>query len=167
MPRRRLLETCAPLLCALLAGCGSSAGVASGCPAGPPPTDPPAPAATAGLVAFAADRGRVDPGAAVDLSATVHGPARYRADCAAPLQVIVSDSADIHVYSAAPPATHGVPCGTVTLPQGRSAQYQLSWRTDATLPPGLYDVTLILGDQPPATLQLRLGRPAPPACPHS
>jgi hypothetical protein len=54
-----------------------------------------------------------------------------------------------------------VPCGAVSLPRGRSAEYELSWQVDPTLPAGLYDATLILGDQPPTTLQLRLGRPDP------
>jgi hypothetical protein len=49
----------------------------------------------------------------------------------------------------------------VSLPRGRSAEYELSWQVDPTLPAGLYDATLILGDQPPTTLQMRLGRPDP------
>jgi hypothetical protein len=49
----------------------------------------------------------------------------------------------------------------VSLPRGRSAEYELSWQVDPTLPAGLYDATLVLGDQPATTLQLRLGRPEP------
>jgi hypothetical protein len=159
------LRTPGPLLLAtLLGGCGSSSGVSVRCPSAAAVTEPPAPGASAGVARFAADRGRVDPGGAVDFTASVHGPAKYRADCAGPLQLIVSDQADIHVYSAAPPAVHGVPCGAVSLPGGRSAEYQLTWRIDATLPAGLYDATLVLGDQPPTTLQVRLGRPAGAGC---
>jgi hypothetical protein len=113
------------------------------------------------VVGFGADRGwLVGPGA-IAFTATVRGPARFRADCSGPLQVVVSDSADIHVFSAAPPVGKGVPCGVVSLPRGRSAEYELSWQVDPSLPSGLYEATLVLGDQPPTTLQVRLGLPDP------
>ncbi|HEX6491972.1 MAG TPA: hypothetical protein VF112_00590, partial [Candidatus Dormibacteraeota bacterium] len=60
-------------------------------------------------------------------------------------------------------AVRGVPCGAVSLPRGRSAEYEISWQVDPTLPAGVYDATLVLGDQPPTTLQVRLG-PPPSGC---
>lgn len=155
MPRHALDGLPTALLAAALSGCGASSAAA---PCHPPPaTDPPAPGVRAGVVSLAADRGRVDGGGTVEFTARVGGPARFRADCAGPLQVVVSDPADIHVFSAAPAAVRGVPCGRVALPRGRAAEYEVSWPVDPTLPPGLYDATLILGDQPPAILEVRVG----------
>ncbi|HEY0409946.1 MAG TPA: hypothetical protein VGE42_06710 [Candidatus Dormibacteraeota bacterium] len=161
MPRIPVATLRAPVVAALTA-CGSAAAPTVHCtvPARP---DPPSPSAVAGVVGFAADRGwLVGPGT-IAFTATVRGPARFRADCSGPLQVVVSDAADIHVFSAAPPAVKGVPCGVVSLPRGRSAEYELSWRVDPSLPSGPYEVTLVLGDQPPTTLPVRLGR-ADPVC---
>ena len=151
-----------PPVVAALAACGSAAAPAPPCTLSPPP-DPPTPSATAGVVAFAADRGWLIGRGAIAFTATVRGPARYHADCSGPLQVVVSDSSDIHVFSAGPRAVRGVPCGTVSLPRGRSAEYELSWEVDPTLPPGVYEATLLLGDQPPVTLAVRLG-PPPSGC---
>jgi hypothetical protein len=163
MPRRALDGPPAVLLAAALTACGSSSAAA---PCRPPAaTDPPAPGAQAGVVSLAADRGRVDGGGSVEFTARVIGPARFHAECTGPLQVVVGDSADIHVFSAAPPATRGVPCGVVRLPRGRAAEYAVSWPVDPTLPPGLYDATVILGDQPPAVLQVRVGPMPVTGCP--
>lgn len=161
MPRIPATPLWAPVVAAL-AACGSSAAPADRCTA-PAVSDPPTPSAAAGVVGFGADRGWLVGSGAIAFTATVRGPARYHADCSGPLQVVVSDSSDIHVFSAAPPAVRGVPCGAVSLPKGRSAEYELSWQVDPTLPAGVYDATVVLGDQPPATLQVRLGRP-PSAC---
>ncbi len=161
MPRIPVATLCAPVVAALTA-CGSAAAPTVHCSI-PMRSDPPTPSALAGVVGFAADRGWLEGAGAIAFTATVHGPARFRADCAGPLQVVVSDSADIHVFSAAPPAVRGVPCGVVSLPRGRSAEYELSWPVDSSLPSGLYEATLVLGDQPATTLQVRLGR-ADPVC---
>jgi hypothetical protein len=158
MPRIPVSTLWAPALLSL-AACGSAAAPVASCSARPS-TDPPAPSASAGLVGFEADRGWLAGGGPITFTATVHGPARYRADCSGPLQLVVSDAADIHVFQAAPPAVRGIPCGAVSLPRGRSAEYELSWQVDPTLPAGVYEATLVLGDQPPATLQVLLGRPA-------
>ncbi len=160
MPRIPAATRLAPVVVAALTGCGSAAAPAVRCTA-PTPPDPPTPSASAGVVAFAADRGWLVGGGPIGFTATVRGPARYRADCSGPLQVVVSNSADVHVFSAAPAATKGIPCGTVRIPTGRSADYELVWQVDPTLPPGVYDATLVLGDQPPATLQVRLGSVEP------
>lgn len=157
MPRIPVATLRAPVVVAALTACGSAAAPVVHCTI-PSRPDPPTPSAVAGVVAFAADRGWLVGAGVVGFTATVRGPARFRADCSGPLQVVVSDAADIHVFSAAPPAG---PCGLVTLPRGRSAEYELAWRVDASLPAGLYDATLVLGDQPPVTLQVRLGRPDP------
>jgi hypothetical protein len=164
MPRLPAITLRAPVAAgvAALAACGSAAVPVARCTA-PPSTDPPTPSATAGVVGFGADRGWLVGGGPINFTATVHGPARFHADCSGPLQVVVSDSADIHVFQAAPPAVRGVPCGAVSLPRGRSAEYEISWQVDPTLPAGLYDATMVLGDQPPTSLQVRLGRP-PSAC---
>jgi len=164
MPRIPVTPLRAPVaaVVAALAACGSAAVPAARC-AAPPPPDPPTPSASAGVVGFAADRGWLVGAGAISFTATVHGPAKYRADCSGPLQVVVGDSADIHVFQAAPPAVRGVPCGAVNLPRGRSAEYEISWQVDPTLPAGVYEATLVLGDQPPTTLQVRLG-PPPRSC---
>jgi hypothetical protein len=159
MPRIPAATLWAPVVAALTA-CGSAAAPAVRCTTASR-ADPPTPSAVAGVVGFAADRGWLEGGGAIAFTATVRGPAHYHADCSGPLQVVVSDSSDIHVFSSAPPAVKGMPCGTVSLPRGRSAEYELSWQVDPTLPAGLYDATLVLGDQPATTLQLRLGRPEP------
>jgi hypothetical protein len=160
MPRIPTASRWAPVAVAALSACGSPAAPAVRCTV-PAQSDPPTPSAVAGVVAFSADRGWIAGPGTVAFSATVRGPARYRADCSGPLQVVVSDSADIHVFSSAPAAVKGVPCGPVSLPRGRSAEYELVWLVDPTLPAGIYDATLVLGDQPPTTLQVRLGRPDP------
>jgi hypothetical protein len=163
MPRPPVDALPAALLAAALAACGAGAAPVPCSRAAA--TDPPAPSVGAGVVSFAADRGRVDGGGVVEFTATVRGPARYRADCGGPLQVVVSDSADIHVFSAAPPAVRGVPCGRVSLPRGRAADYVLTWQVDPTLPAGIYDADLVLGDQPSSTLSVRLGPVPVPPCP--
>src|SRR5438046_595147 len=102
MPRIPVATLCAPVVAALTA-CGSAAIPVVRCTIPSRPA-PPTPSAVAGVVGFAADRGWLVGSGAIAFTATVRGPARFRADCSGPLQVVVSDSADIHVFSAAPPA---------------------------------------------------------------
>jgi hypothetical protein len=73
------------------------------------------------------------------------------------VQLIVSDSADLHVASQAPPAPKGTPCGAVTLAAGQTAHYDVAWASDPTLPAGEYRALVTLGDQPTLTLMLQLG----------
>jgi hypothetical protein len=143
-----------PLGAALaLAGCGDSAQSARCTPhASPSP-----PAVSAGQLTAAADRAVVPSGGSVQASVRVTGPLHYQAPCNAPLQLIVVDSADIHVDSLAPPAPRGTPCGDVSLAAGQSAEYDVPWTADPTLPSGTYRLVLGLGDQPQLVLRVRLG----------
>jgi hypothetical protein len=85
------------------------------------------------------------------------GPVSYTAPCDRPVQLIVSDTTDLHVGSEAPPAPKGTPCGAVNLPAGQTAHYDLAWASDPTLPAGQYRLSLTLGDQATLTLLVQLG----------
>jgi len=155
-----------PPLLAVLAGAGAAL-VACG-DSTPAARCTPAPSATpavavAGPLTARTDAGTVPAGGTVKVSVDAVGPLAFTAPCDAPLQLIVIDSADLHVDALAPPAPKGTPCGPVVLPAGRTAHYELLWTSDETLPPGRYSLVATLGDQPPLTLQVRLG-PGPITC---
>jgi hypothetical protein len=143
-----------PLGAALaLAACGV-AGQSARCTAHASPSPP---VATAGQLTATVDRAVVPGGGSLQASVHIAGPLRYQAPCDGPVQLIVVDSADIHVDSLAPPAPRGTPCGEVSLAAGQSAEYDVAWTADPTLPPGAYRLVLGLGDQPQLALPVRLG----------
>ena len=87
---------------------------------------------------------------------TLTGPASVdEIECAQPLQVIVTDSTALSVYSGSSAA--GGACGTVTLVAGSSQTYQVAWPVDSSLPGGTYTATLILGSAPQLSLNLAVG----------
>jgi len=144
----------APLGAALaLAACGD-AGQSARCT--PHPSASP-PSITAGQLTAFADRAVVPTGGSLQASVRVTGPLRYQAPCDAPLQLIVVDSTDIHIDSLAPPAPRGTPCGAVALSAGQTAEYDVAWTADPTLPAGVYRLVLGLGDQPQLVVRVRLG----------
>jgi hypothetical protein len=149
----RLLD--APLLAAALglAAC-SGGGTAGRCTPAPSPSPP-----TAGLgqLTASADRAVVPSGGTVGATVHVTGPLSYQAPCDRPVQLIVVDSTDLHVDSVSPPAPKGTPCGAVSLAAGQSAEYDVLWNSDPTLPPGRYRLVLGLGDQPQLVLSVELG----------
>ena len=93
------------------------------------------------------------------LSVIATGPLVYHAPCDSPLQLVVTDRADIHVATQTAPAPRGTPCGDVTLAAGQSVEYDLLWAPDPTLPAGAYKASLSLGDQPSLVLAVTLGQP--------
>jgi hypothetical protein len=113
-----------------------------------------------GALQARADREQVANGGNVTFTMTVTGPARYSAPCPGPLQLIVVDRADLHVYSDAPAAQRGIPCGDVVLGAGTVAEYPVRWAPDPTLPGGLYHAVLTLGDQPPLMVAVVLALPS-------
>jgi hypothetical protein len=136
-----------------LAACGGDS---------PPPRCTPHPspsplATTAGQLSGALDRAALPLGGSVQATVRVSGPLVYQAPCNAPLSLIVVDTADIHVDSQAPPAPKGTPCGAVSLAAGQSAEYDVVWNADPTLPTGAYRLVLALGDQPQLVLVVHLG----------
>lgn len=151
------MRTLHPLLAALLgaalcAACGES-GQTAHCTPSAPATPP---RTTAGALTAFTDRAVVPSGGSLQASVRVTGPAHYQAACSGPLQVIVVDSADIHVDSVTAAAPRGTPCGTVSLGAGQTAEYDVLWNSDPTLPPGDYRLVLGLGDQPQLVLHVRL-----------
>jgi len=152
------MRTLHPLLAALLgaalcAACGEG-GQTARCTPSAPATPP---RTTSGALTAFTDRAVVPTGGSLQASVRVTGPAHYQAPCDGPLQVIVVDSADIHVDALSAPAPRGTPCGSVALAAGQSAEYDVPWNTDPTLPPGEYRLVLGLGDQPQLVLHVRLG----------
>jgi hypothetical protein len=141
---------------AVLTACGDSVPATHCTPA---PSAPP-PSAVAGPLTAHADRGSFPAGTTVRLSVDAAGPLTYTAPCTQPLQVIVVDSADLHVAALTAPAPKGTPCGSVNLAAGQTAHYEVLWTADATLPPGLYNLDAALGDQPPLVVQVQLGLPS-------
>jgi len=92
----------------------------------------------------------------VTFTETLTGPASVdEIECAQPLQVIVTDSTALSVYSGSSAA--GGACGTVTLVAGSSQTYQVAWPVDSSLPGGTYTATLILGSAPQLSLNLAVG----------
>lgn len=153
MPSRRHLQPAVALPCLLLVACGEGAPAAHCTPQ--PRTTPPH--VSAGQMSAAADRGLMPAGSTVHVSVDAAGPLHYAAPCDQPVQLVVSDSADMHVASAAPQAPKGTPCGNVNLPAGQTAHYDVTWDSDPTLPAGQYSLVVTLGDQPPLTLPVELG----------
>ncbi|HXA28341.1 MAG TPA: hypothetical protein VN193_06295 [Candidatus Angelobacter sp.] len=154
MPLRRPPLLALAGACAVLVACGDSTPAAhcSALPSAPPAS------AVAGPLTGHADPGSFPAGGTVRVSVDAAGPATFDAPCDQPLQLIVVDSADLHVAaqpsSAAP---KGTPCGAVTLTAGETAHYELLWTADPTLPPGRYSLDATLGDQPPLVLSVDLG----------
>jgi hypothetical protein len=153
MPLRSHLRAALAAPCLLLVACGDSAPAARCTPA---PTASP-PHVSAGALTARADKGLLPAGNTLHVSIEAAGPLSYTAPCDQPVQLIVSDSADLHVASQAPPAPKGTPCGAVTLAAGQTAHYDVTWASDPTLPAGEYRVLVTLGDQPTLTLMLQLG----------
>ena len=154
------------LLTAVLASCGGggATGSTSCTAASPSPAGPPT--VSAGPLSAAVDRTALPAGATLHLQVVATGPVAYTAPCDAPLQLLViEDAGDIHVDTPAPPAAHGVACGSVHLEAGQRAEYDTDWTPDETLPAGLYRTVLTLGDQPPLILRVALGTsPVAPSC---
>ena len=151
VPRSRVVAFAAAAVG--LAACGTDAQSAHCTPrASPPP-----PTITAGQLTATADRAVVPTGGSVAVAVHATGPFTYQAPCDAPLSMLVVDSADIHVYSSAPAAPKGTPCGAVTLGASQGAEYDVLWTPDTTLPPGRYRLVLALGDQPQLVLGVQLG----------
>jgi len=150
----RLAPAALAAACCLLAGCGDSGPAAARCT--PPPTASPA-VATAGPLSARTDRGALAAGDTVKVSLDVAGPATYSAPCDGPVQIVVVDSADLHVGTASAPAPKGTPCGAVTLAAGQTAHYEVLWTSDDTLPPGRYSLAASLGDQPAISLTVTIG----------
>lgn len=153
-PRRRL----AALVLALpLAACSAGdSSTSTPCSPRPSPTVT-APSARAGSVTVAADSGLVEPGSSVTVTVHVDGPLQLVTDCSAPVELVVVDSSDVHVFADHPAAERGVPCGNVTLPPGGGADYELHWTPDATLPSGRYTAVVTVGSLTPVDLGIVLG----------
>jgi hypothetical protein len=158
MPHSRRVIPAA-LVAAAIVSCGSSSQRTVACT--PPPTLPPLPPAnaSAGPVSVVADREHVAQGGPVAFIVTITGPVHFTAACSAPVQLIVSDQAGIHVFADAPAAPQGVLCDMVTLAAGQKVQYSLIWHTDASLPSGGYLATFTAGDQPGVSEQVVVGQP--------
>jgi ABC-type amino acid transport substrate-binding protein len=156
MPFRRTLPLALASACAVLAACGDSVPAARCTPA--PSAAPPS--VVAGPLTARADRSEFPAGGTLRISIDATGPARYNAPCDQPLQVIVVDSADLHVAALSAPAPKGTPCGAVTLAAGQTAHYELLWTADPTLPPGRYTLATMLGDQAALVVPVELGLPS-------
>jgi len=130
--------------------CGSAAPARLPCP---PPVRSGAHAAV-GPISVTTDRSRLHGGTAVTFTVLVTGPAAYQAACDGPLQLLVADTSDQHVYSgkSAPAMVGG--CGDVTLAEGQRQVYNVSWQPEPTLPAGTYEAVLLMGDQPGLTVPL-------------
>ncbi|HEY6378977.1 MAG TPA: hypothetical protein VI316_07335 [Candidatus Dormibacteraeota bacterium] len=159
---------CGLALLALGAGvtaCGGQAAtIATACTPAVTAATGPATTVTAGSVSVTMDRGVVNAGDTVTLLAHVTGPVRLTTDCTAPVQLVVVDSADVHVAAEAPPGVHGMPCGDLNLASGNSLDYEMTWTPDPTLPSGLYTVELTVGDLPGVDVHVELGTRAGQTC---
>ena len=144
----------APLVAAAVAACGTSVAHPAGCT---PPATPRPPGATSDNVTATADRAIAAPGTTVSFTVVARGPRHFSAACDRPLSLLVSDAGQLTVYSAGSESGTSSPCGSVTLTANRQAVYNVAWPVDRTLPPGAYTATLILGDTPSLTLQVRVG----------
>jgi len=141
----------------LLTACGGTAATTTPTPPCRTAIHFPAPSAAAGPVAATADQAQVDPGATVTFTETLSGPATVQVDCSEPLQVLVTDSTSLSVYSGYSEGVATSACGTLTLAVGASQSYQVAWPVDPSLPGGTYTATLVLGDAPQLTLTLAVG----------
>jgi len=153
-------EMVRPRLAALalvLTACGGGTALATATPSCRPPLSLPTPAASAGPVSVTADQAQVDPGAIVTFIETVTGPATLQIDCSQPIQLVVTDSTGLSVYSGYSAAAAGAGCGALTLAAGAGESYQLTWPVDPSLPGGTYTATIALGDAPQLTLNLAVG----------
>ncbi len=146
----------------LLTACGAAAS-ATPTPRCHPAVHFPSPSASAAPVSATADQAQVDPGATVTLTETITGPATVQVDCSAPLQVLVTDSTALSVYSGYSAEAAADACGTLILAAGARQSYQVTWPVDPSLPGGTYTATLVLGDAPQLTLSLAVGA-LPGAC---
>lgn len=147
----------------LLAGCGTPMVTTPGCTA-PATAGAPPPSATAGQLTATADTGLVAPGAMVELSVTVSGPAHLMAPCSGPLELVVVDRSGLHVFAEAPEAAKGLPCGDVTVDSGHTTVFLVTWTPDDTLPSGTYSAVLTLGNSAPLTLPITLAHRALESC---
>ncbi len=143
----------AGLFCiACIAACGSAAAVvATPCA---PQASLAAPAAASDHERATASAASVAPGGTVTLTVTVKGDASFQADCAAPLQMSISDATGVTVDGPTPAPERGSRCGTVHVAAAASETYSVQWTPDASLPSGIYSVTLILGDLAPLQLAI-------------
>jgi hypothetical protein len=141
----------------LLTACGGTAATVTPTPTCRPVIHFPSPSASAGPVSASADRAQVDPGATVTFTEAIAGPATVQVDCAEPLQVVVTDSTALSVYSGYSEEAAADACGTLTLAAGAGESYQVAWPVDPSLPGGTYTATLVLGDAPQLTLTLAVG----------
>lgn len=159
---------CGLALLALSAGVtacgGQAAAIATACTAAATAPVMPATTVTAGSVSVTTDRGVVNAGESVTLLAHVTGPVRLSTDCAAPVELVVIDGADVHVAAESPPGVHGMPCGDVDLAAGESLDYEMTWTPDPTLPSGLYTVEVTVGDLPGVDVHVELGTRAVQPC---
>jgi hypothetical protein len=154
MPLRRIPLPAIAATCAVLAACGGEAAAPQQCRT-PAPATPPSVAA--GPLTARADRGVFPAGGTLRISLDAAGPVTYNAPCDQPVQVVVVDSADLHVAALSAPAPKGTPCGAVTLAAGQTAHYEVPWTADETLPPGTYRLVVTLGDQASLALPVELG----------
>jgi hypothetical protein len=164
--RRVGLRVAVLSVAAALGACGGS----TSRPSCPPPPAPPTSRAQSGQLVASEDRPRLAAGGSVTFTLVATGPVQYTASCDAPLQLLVTDATQLRVYagSSAPgtpaaPGTAGT-CDQVTLDPGRKLTYTVEWRTDASLPPGRYTATLLLGDQPQIDLPVVIAPGIPGAC---
>jgi hypothetical protein len=156
----------APRLAALgllLTACAGTTSLGSPTPVCRPPLLLPSPAASLAPVSATADRAQVDPGATVTFVETLSGPATVDVDCSQPLQVIVTDSAGLSVYSGVSAPAPAGGCGTLSLAAGTGEAFEVQWQVDPALPGGTYTATLALGDAPELTLPVAVGT-LPGAC---
>jgi hypothetical protein len=145
------------VLALLLTACGGELGAATPTAHCRPALSLPSPSASAAPVAATADRAQVDPGSTVTFIETITGPATQQIDCSQPLQVVVTDSTGLSVYSGDSTAAVSSACGTLTLASGAGESYQVAWPVDPSLPGGTYTATLVLGDAPQLSLNLAVG----------
>jgi hypothetical protein len=144
-------------LALLLTACGSEAAVATATPTCRPAPTLAMPSASAAPVVATANQAQVDPGSTVTFTETASGPATLEVDCSQPLQVVVTDGTGLSVYSGYSAAAPSTACEEVTLADGASATYQVTWPVEASIPGGTYTATLTLGDAPELTLTLAVG----------
>lgn len=142
----------------LLTACGGGATTTPTACATPAP--PPPPSAAAAPVTAVGSTARVDPGGTVTFTVTASGPAQVHfGDCSAPLSLFVTDSGDQRVYAGQSVALSDPSrCPAATLAAGQTLSEQVDWPVDPSLPGGVYQAALVLGDAPQLTLSIAVGR---------